>query len=214
MKIFLKYFAVPLLIAVIASLLYLVDALIGGLFVSGGSFTWVAFAIWTIFYGAKLKDRIKGLIGIVVGFGAAVVMMAITGSFTLNVFTISVSSLIGVFVVNFLVMFMDKGDKIWLSSVTGAFSGIFLTFSGFGVGLSPLSSVGNAFLMLGLLVVYAILGLACGFFSIFFTAKIKKRLSELAQPSNVVEVEADGTQIEENSQEAVSDDTQEKSEKE
>lgn len=213
MKIFLKYFAVPLLIAVIASILYLVDALIGGLFVSGGSFMWVAFAVWTIFYGAKLKDRIKGLIGIIVGFGCAVIMMAITGAFTLNVFTISISCLIGVFAVNFLVMFMDKGDKIWLSSISGAFAGIFLTFSGFGVGLSPLSSVGNAFLMLGILVVYAILGLVCGFFSILFTAKIKQCLNKLDQPSTIPEVVTDPTQVEENSQEeTIPDDTQEKNE--
>ena len=44
MKVYLKYFAIPMLIAVLASLLYIVDALIGGLLVAGGSFMWVAFA--------------------------------------------------------------------------------------------------------------------------------------------------------------------------
>ena len=110
MKVFLKWFAIPLLIAVIASALCIIDSLIGGLFVEGGSFMWVAFALWTIFYGASVKDRIKGFIGVLVGFLSAVVMMLITKSFTVNVYTISLSTLIGVFVVNFLVMFMDKAS--------------------------------------------------------------------------------------------------------
>ena len=139
---------------------------------------WTAFAIWTIFYGAKVKDRIKGLIGVVVGFLAAVLMMTITNSFNLNVYTISISCLLGVFLVNFAVMFMDKADKIWLSSVTGAFAGIFLTFSGLGIGLNPVSSVNDAFLTLGILVTYTILGLICGFLSIYFTDKINKSISK------------------------------------
>ena len=81
MKTFVKYFALPLLIAVIASALCITDAIIGGLFVEGAGFMWVAFVIWTIFYGAKFEDRIRGLIGIVVGFFVAVLMMLVTGSF-------------------------------------------------------------------------------------------------------------------------------------
>ena len=178
MKVFLKFFAIPLLIAVLAGALYIFDALVGNALVAGGSFMWVAFAVWTVFYGAKLKDRIKGLIGIVIGFGSALLMMAITSSFTLNISTISISCLLGVLLVNFLVMFMDKLDKIWLSSITGAFVGIFLSFSGLGIGLAPLSSVKSAFLMLGIIVIYAILGLICGYFSIDVTNKVKAKLNE------------------------------------
>ena len=143
----------------------------------------MAFAIWTIFYSASLKDRVKGLIGVVLGFVAAVVMMLITSSFNLNLFTISISSLVGVFLVNFLVMHFDKTEKVWMNSLSGIFAGIFLTFSGFGVGLSPLSSVENAFLMFGMLILYTILGLVCGYFSTFITSKVKKRLTELEEIS-------------------------------
>ena len=178
MKTFCKWFALPLLIAVVASVLCIVDSIIGGLFVEGGSFMWVAFAIWTIFYGASLKDRIKGFIGVIVGFLSAVVMMFITKSFTVNVWTISISTLLGVFVVNFLVMYMDKADKFWLSSVSGAFAGIFLTFSGFGKGLNAIASVCESFTCLGILSVYTILGLICGFVSISVSSKIKARANE------------------------------------
>ena len=177
MKTFLKWFAIPLLIAVIASVLYVIDALIGGLFVDGGSFMWVAFAIWTIFYGATIKDRVKGFIGVMLGFVAGIIMMAITNSFTLNLGTISISCLLGVFIINGLVMMLDKTEKIWLNSITGVFAGIFLTFSGLGVSLSPLASTCSCFTMLGILAVYTILGLICGFFSIYGTAKIKNALN-------------------------------------
>ena len=179
MKVFLKFFAIPLLIAVIASVLYLIDCLVAGLFVSGATFLWAAFIIWTIFYGAKVKDRVKGLIGVVIGFLAAVLMMTITGSFTLNLATVSISCLLGVFVVNAAVMFLDKLDKFWLSSITGAFAGIALTFSGLGIGLSPMVSFSSALTMVGILVVYTILGLLCGYFSTLGTEKIKAKLAEL-----------------------------------
>ena len=163
----------PLLIALIASVLYLIDVLIAGLFVKGASFMWVAFAFWTVFFGASVKDRVKGLIGALIGFFAAIIMMLITNSFTLNVYTISISCLLGVFVVNALVMYLEKTEKFWTNSVTGVFVGIFLTFSGFGVGLNPLNGTNSLFTMLGILAVYAVLGLLCGFFSI--TSFIKKK---------------------------------------
>ncbi len=179
MKVFLKYFSIPLATAVIASVLFLIDAFIGGLFVEGGSFMWLAFVVWTVFYAAKLKDRVKGLIGVAVGFLAAVLMMTITGSFTLNLSVVSISTLLGVFVVNFAIMFLDKCDKVWLSSLSGVFVGISMTFSGFGVGLSPMTNASTAFMMLGMLLIYATLGMVCGFFSTIITAKTKKRLAEL-----------------------------------
>ena len=179
MKVFLKYFAIPILIGVVAGLLYIVDALIGGLFVSGGSFMWVAFVFWTVFYSSSVSDRIRGLIGAVVGFLCGVVMMLITNSFTANIGNVSISCLLGVLIVNFLVMFMDKGKKIWLNSLSGAFAGIFLTFSGLGVGLSPIASVNSAFLMLGIILVYGVLGLICGFVSTVYGNKINAKLKTL-----------------------------------
>ena len=96
----------PLVIAIVASILYITDALIGGLFIDGGSFMWVAFAIWTVFFGASLNERIRAFIGVIIGFIAAVLMMLITNSFTFNIFTISISCLLGVFIVNALVMYL------------------------------------------------------------------------------------------------------------
>lgn len=180
MKVFLKYFAVPLIIALIAGGLFVIDALIGSLFVSGASFTWVGFVGWTVFYTAKLKDRAKGFIGVIFGFVCAVLMMLISSLFTLNLHTISISGLLGVVVINFMVIAVTNvGDKIWLSSASGVFVGMFLTFSGLGVGLSAVANVGEAFLMLGIILVYVLLGLVCGFLSILGDKKVKERLKKI-----------------------------------
>lgn len=179
MKTFLKYFAVPLLIGAIAGILYIVDAFVGKLFVEGASFMWVAFVLWTIFYGATLKDRVKGFIGVVIGFVVAVIMMLITGLSGANVLGVSVTGLLGVVLMNFAVMHLGKLGKYWLDSISGVFAGMFITFSGLGVGLNAVSSIGNTFLMLGIIAVYAIFGLVCGYFSVFGTDKINKKLAEL-----------------------------------
>ena len=186
MKVFLKFFAIPLLIGVIATVLYIVDALLAGLFVSGASFMWVAFANWTIFYGAELHERVRGFIGVIIGFVVGVIMMLITGSFTLNIATISISCLIGVLVMNFAVMFLNHTSKFWTNSVTGVFAGIFLTFSGLGQGLSPVASTSEAFLMLGIIAIWTIFGLICGFFSTYCTKKITAKLETL-EPSKKAE---------------------------
>lgn len=158
----------PLTISIIAGILYIIDALIANLFVKNTSFMWVAFAFWTIFFGVSFKDRIKAFIGTIIGFFSAVIMMLITSSFNTNIYTISLSCLLGVVVVNFAVMFFEKADKFWLNSISGIFAGIMLTFSELGCNLNPLNSFNEAGLMLLIICIYSILGLCCGFFSCFF----------------------------------------------
>lgn len=181
MKVFLKYFSIPLAIAVIASVLFIVDSLIAPLFVKGASFMWVAFAIWTIFYVSSFTDKIKGFIGIIIGYLSATIMFLITSSFNLNLLTVSISSLVAVFLINFLVMYLDHAKKIWLNSLSGVFAGIFLTFSGLGKGLSPITNLNSFFLMFGIIVVYSIFGLLCGVCSSLVSKKSKEKLDKLDQ---------------------------------
>ena len=173
-----KYFVSPVIVASIASLLYIVDALLAQVFVAGGSFMWVAFVSWTVFGSATMKDRIKAVPGFLIGFLAACAMMAITSSFSANIYTISISCLLGVFLLNGAVMFFENGAKVWLNSISGIFCGIFLTFSGLGVGLNPLNSWKECFITLGIIVVYGILGLACGWLNGTLASAWKKRLPE------------------------------------
>lgn len=161
----------PFVIAIIAGILYLIDALIAGLFVKNSSFMWVAFAFWTLFFSVNFKDRVKALIGTIIGFFAAVLMMLITNLFSLNIGTISISTLLGVIFVNFAVMFFEKAENFWLNSISGIFAGIMLTFSGLEVGLNPLNNFKEGSTMLAIICIYAILGLCCGFFSCLFSSQ-------------------------------------------
>ena len=184
MKIFLKYFSTPLVIAVIASVLFILDSLIAPLFVEGANFMWIAFAIWTVFYVSSFTDKIKGFIGIIIGYLSATIMFLISSSFNFSVLTVSISSLIAVFLINFLVMYLDHAKKIWLNSLSGVFAGIFLTFSGLGKGLSPITNLNSFFLMLGIIGVYSVLGLLCGVCSSLVSTKSKEKLEKLEQNSN------------------------------
>ncbi|MBO5394666.1 MAG: hypothetical protein J6A28_02035 [Clostridia bacterium] len=186
MKIFLKWFAYPLLIATLASIAFVCDAIIGSV-IAGASFLWVAFIVWTVFFVAKFKDRVKGLLGILIGFAIASGMMLITSSFTANLWVISVSALLGVFVGNFAAMHFEKADKFWLSSVSGIFVGMSLSFSGLGIGMSPMNGASEAFLMLGIIMIYAVLGLTLGFFSMLGKKYIDKKRQSLEMPKGNAE---------------------------
>ena len=168
MRKFLDISKKPLSIGCIAAVLYIIDALIGGLFIEGGSFMWVAFAYWTVFFGATVSDRIRGFIGTIIGYLSAILMMLITSSFTLNLHTISISCLLGVFLVNMLVMYFEHTEKCWTNNISGIFVGIMLVFSGLGRGLNPLNGVAEAGTMLLIILVYCVLGMFCGFFSLYF----------------------------------------------
>ena len=174
MKKFLSVSKKPLVIASIAVVLCIIDALIGRLFVDKASFMWVAFAFWTVFFGATINERIRGFIGAIIGFGAALVMMWISNSFDLSVYTISISTVLGVFLVNGLVMYLEKTEKFWTNSISGVFVGILLTFSGLGQNLNPTSSFKEGAITLGVILTYGLLGLLCGYFSILFTSNKNK----------------------------------------
>ena len=117
-------------------------------------------------------------------FVAAVVMMLITSSFSFNLGPISISCLLGVLLINFLVMFLDKTRKTWTNSISGIFIGIFLTFSGFGVGMNPIASFQEGSIMFGVLMLYSVLGMACAFFTTLFT---KKKENEVVEEKSIEE---------------------------
>ena len=205
MKFFLKWFAYPLLIATIASVAFIFDAIVGNL-IAGASFLWAGFIVWTVFFVAKPKDRIKGFLGIIIGFAIASGMMLITSSFTANLWVVSISALLGVFVGNFTAMHFEKADKFWLSSVSGIFVGMSLSFSGLGVGMSPMTGVGDAFLMLGIIALYAVMGLTLGFLSMLGKKYIDKKLKSFDLPGSVQEVQVKEESVESQTIKATTED--------
>ena len=162
-----KYLKMPLVVGVIASCIYIIDSFLGKALVDGGSFMWVSFVSWTIFYGVSVSDRIKALIGNIIGFLFGLLMFHSSSFFGGSILGISVSGLLFVFLANGAMMFFPHFKKVWLNSISGIFMGVFLTFSGLGVSLYP-STVPNAFLQLAIMLIYSLFGLIAGFLCVYF----------------------------------------------
>lgn len=160
MKKFLQVSKMPLIVGIVAAILYCLDSLIAPHIIAGASFTWVAFIAWTVTTSMTLKDKIKALIGVVIGFLLAVGIMYFGKLFSANVIGISIAGVLGVFIFNMIALYFDNFKKLWMNSVTGIFMGIALTFSGLGVGLAP-NSWANAGILICVLLLYVILGMAC-----------------------------------------------------
>ncbi len=175
-KIFDTYFKSPLVVGGIASLIYIIDHFLGNALVKGGSFMWVAFVAWTVFGAVTLKERAKAFVAIIIGFGFGVLMWWASSFFKGSIAGISIAGLLFVFLANGAMMFFPHLKKIWLDSVSGLFVGVLLTFSGVGVGLSP-NTASNAFLLLGIILLYCLLGLVAGFAMLHLTSAKKPKFS-------------------------------------
>lgn len=156
-----KYLKMPLIVGVIASCIYILDHFLGNALVDGSSFMWVAFVSWTIFYGVSFNERIKALIGNIIGFLFGLLMFHSSSFFSGSLLGISISGLLFVFLANGAMMLFPNFKKLWIDSISGIFMGVFLTFSGLGVSLYP-STVSNALLQLCIILIYSLIGLIAG----------------------------------------------------
>ncbi len=172
MKKFWTIFKMPVIVGIVACVIYIIDAFLGKA-LAGGSFMWVAFVSWTIFSNVSIKERVQGLIGNVVGFGFGLLMFHSSSFFSGSIAGISIAGLLFVFLANGAMMFCPKLEKIWLHSLSGIFMGVFLTFSGLGVSLFP-TTVANAFLMLAIILIYSVIGLIAGYVCKYFGNETKQ----------------------------------------
>ncbi len=181
MAIFQKYFKMPLVVGVIALVVYIFDCLVGPKLVAGGSFMWVAFVSWTIFFGVSTKERIQALIGNVLGFLFALLMFHAPSFFSGSIANISIAGMFFVLLANGAMMFFAHGKKLWLHSISGIFMGVFVTFSGLGVALYP-TTVANVFTGLGIMLLYSFIGLTAGFVCMIFSKpKANENQNETAE---------------------------------
>jgi hypothetical protein len=168
----------PIVIGAIAAILFCIDSVLAKYIWSlyddalGRGFMWVAFVGWTISFGMKNNERIRMWLGHIIGFLAAVGIIYFGQLFSASAIGIGIAAVIGVFLFNCLIMYFDNLKKFWLNSIAGIFMGIFLTFSGLGVGLGA-DTWANAGMTLGIILFYSLLGCVCAFFSVFFIGKWK-----------------------------------------
>ena len=160
-----------IVIVIIAGVLVLCDGIIAKLLNQTGSFTWVAFVSWTVFFGATTKERLKAVVGYIIGFLSAVAMIKLGNLFSgINTLYIAFGSILATMIMNFIIMELENVEKYFPISISGIFVGIAMTFSGLGVGLT-IDTLGNSILMLSIIMIYGILGLLCGWATLKFETK-------------------------------------------
>jgi len=177
MKKFYELSKPSVVIGLIAATLYIVDNLISGALDLGRGFMWVAFVAWTITFNLSTEEKVRLWIGNVIGFAAAVGMIYFGRIFDAGFWGIGIAAVVGVFLFNGLVMYLGNAKKFWVNSVTGIFMGIFLTFSGLGIGLSP-DTWGNAGTLFGVMMLYSVLGGICAFLSVYFMGKWRREIQQ------------------------------------
>ena len=162
-----------IVIGIIAGILVLCDGIIANLLNQSSSFTWVAFVSWTVFFADSIKERLKAIVGYVIGFLLAIAIMKLgnlLGIIQINILGVTLGSILATALINFGCIELENLKKYFPISVSGMFVGIAMTFSGLGIGLSP-NNIENSIMMLLIIVIYGILGLLSGWATLKFTAK-------------------------------------------
>lgn len=159
-------------IAIIAGLLVISDGIITGLLKQSGSFTWVAFVSWTVFFGVSVKERLKAIVGYIIGFLAAFMMIELGNLLSflnINLFVvIALGAALASALINYFCIELERASKFFPYSASGIFVGMAMTFSGLGIGLSP-SNIENIILMLSIILIYGLLGLLSGWATLKFS---------------------------------------------
>jgi len=159
-----------LVIAIIAGILVILDGILSKVLNQTGSFTWVAFVSWTVFFGSTIKERLKAVVGYVIGFLLAVAIIYLGNwldFIPFGIFGVAVGSILATMIVNFLCIELEIFEKYFPISISGIFVGIAMTFSGLGVGLS-VNTLESSLVMLAIIVIYGILGLLSGWATLKF----------------------------------------------
>ena len=164
-----------IIIGIIAGLLVMLDGIISKLLNQTGSFTWIAFVSWTVFFASNTSERLKAITGYIIGFLSAVAIINL-GNFLsfipISIVGVTAGSIIATVLINFLCIEIEGLKKFFQTSTSGIFVGIAMTFSGLGVGLTP-NTINNSITMLLIIVIYGILGLISGWATLKFCTKNK-----------------------------------------
>lgn len=151
--------------AIIATILVLSDHIITKILNQDASFTWIAFINWTVFMTVTNKERLKAIPGYIIGFVTVVIIINFGSLLSgINTVYIPLGALLATFVINFLLMYLEKIKKYFPISFAGIFVGMSVTFSGLGIGAS-VNTLENSILILSVMIIYGILGLISGWIS-------------------------------------------------
>jgi len=165
-----KFVIIPLIIAVLAFLIQIVDQLLSPLMQPSpnNGFGWIAFQAWAVYFlaGCNIKGGIKALLGYGIGILASILIMKLAGVFACLAF-FSVPLAVGL--VAFSLIFFER--TIWFSLVPAMFvgAGVYFGFMNYVSGATFLNAAITE-------MVYCIIGLIFGVTTVVLRTKYEKSL--------------------------------------
>ena len=157
-----KRLTLACIVGIVASTLVAINDLLN-YFTNLGNFAWIAFVIWSFTLARwdeveedndtkRMQYFMWRIIGIPLGIILGWAMIFVPTCFDGNL------------IVKYAMVFIANSTAMLLPSKTtyGIFFGISFVFSGLGIGMIP-DSIERAFIMLGIIVIYTLLGTLCPF---------------------------------------------------
>ncbi|MEG2305611.1 MAG: DUF1097 domain-containing protein [Lachnospiraceae bacterium] len=171
-----QYLMFAVFVGVQSFLLQLIDRLIGTHLVPGGhsGFVFIAFQGWALYFllGSNIKGAVKGFCGYILGISFAIIMIALAGVLPgLGMLTIPVVALV---VVPFMMYFEFAPWCISNVAVFFVGAGAFYGINSYVDGIKIWQSA-------GIVLLYCMFGLLCGWASIFFRKRFEKNKVEVHQ---------------------------------
>ena len=165
-----KFVIIPLIIAVLAFLIQIVDQLLSPIMQPdpNNGFSWIAFQAWAVYFlaGCNVKGGIRALLGYAIGILASILIMIMAGWFAcLSFFSVPLA----VGLIAFCLIFLERTK--WLNLVPAMFigAGVFFGFMNYISGATFLNAAVTE-------VVYCIIGLIFGVITIVLRTAYEKRL--------------------------------------
>ena len=162
-------------IGVLAGMIVLLDSIFCAFVFPGKLFVWIAFASWTVFFTATPKERVKSILGYIIGIICSILIINIGNwIFSILPFTIngqSQTAFIATMLVVSLLMICYEFKILNFTSISSIFIGIWLVFSGLGSLMYP-SNITDTLIIVAVIMGYSILGLIAGFLSMVLYKKI------------------------------------------
>jgi len=167
-----KFVIIPLIIAILAFLIQIVDQLVSPLMQPSpnNGFGWIAFQAWAVYFlaGCNIKGGIRALLGYGIGILASILIMKMSGIFACLAF-FSVPLAVGL--VAFSLIFFER--TTWLNLIPAMFigAGAYFGFMSYVSGATFLNAAITE-------MVYCIIGLTFGFITVVLRTIYEKYLKE------------------------------------
>lgn len=164
-------------IGFLAGLIVLLDSIFCAFVFPGKLFIWVAFASWTVFFTAQIKERAKAILGYIIGALSSIAIIYV-GNMLFNILAWTINgqsqtSFIATFLIVSMLMTCYEFKLLDFTSISSIFIGIWLVFSGLGASMYP-HDLKSSLIIIGIIVCYSIIGLIAGALSMGLYKKTEK----------------------------------------